>query len=83
VEQLASGLTDLGAEVYPPPEMRHHILTFTHPKAESNQLLSQLTERDFVISCRRGRIRVSPHLYNTSDEIEKLLTAVEECLGAS
>ncbi len=81
LERLAIGLDMLGAQVFPPPEMRQHILTFTHPKADSNQLLSQLTERGFVISCRRGRIRVSPHLYNTNAEIEKLLAAVEECLG--
>jgi selenocysteine lyase/cysteine desulfurase len=83
VERLAIGLTDLGAEVYPPSEMRHHILTFTHPRVESADLLEQLTERNFVISCRRGRIRISPHLYNTEKEIDQLLAAVEECLGAS
>jgi selenocysteine lyase/cysteine desulfurase len=81
VEQLANGLTALGAEVYPPPAMRHHILTFTHSDADSGQLLEQLTERGFVISCRRGRIRVSPHLFNTSEEIDDLLAAVKECLN--
>jgi selenocysteine lyase/cysteine desulfurase len=83
VERLADGLLDLGADVYPPPEMRHHILTFTHPRVASADLLEQLTERNFVISCRRGRIRISPHLYNTEEEIYQLLAAVEECLGAS
>ena len=82
VEQLAAGLTAMGADVYPPPEMRHHILTFTHPRADSTNLLEQLTARNFVISCRRGRIRISPHLYNTKDEIDQLLTAVKECLDA-
>ena len=81
VEQLASGLIDIGADVYPPPEIRHHILTFTHPRADSHRLEEQLTERGFVISCRRGRIRISPHLYNTSEEIDQLLSAVKNCIN--
>ena len=83
VERLASGLEELGAEVFPPPEKRHHILTFIHPNADKVQLLEQLTERGFVISRRRGRIRVSPHLYNTEDEIDQLLKAVKECLASA
>lgn len=82
VERLAAGLTAIGADVYPPPDRRHHILTFTHPRVESVDLLEKLTERNFVISCRRGRIRISPHLYNTEEEIDQLLAAVEECLEA-
>jgi selenocysteine lyase/cysteine desulfurase len=82
VEHLARGLTAIGADVFPPPEMRHHILTFTHPDADEPLLLKQLTERGFVISCRRGRIRISPHLYNTEAEIDQLIAAVKECLGA-
>ena len=83
IERLATGLVDFGAEVYPPPEMRHHILTFTHPDAERARLLETLTEQGFVISRRRGRIRVSPHLYNTKDEIDLLLSSVERCLTSA
>jgi cysteine desulfurase/selenocysteine lyase len=81
IEQLAHGLTELGADVYPPPEMRHHILTFTHPNSDGAELLERLTEQSFVISRRRERIRISPHLYNTADEIDRLIAAVRAYLN--
>jgi len=81
VDHLASGLEGLGAEVYPEADLRHHILTFTHPQADGAKLLERLSEQNFVISRRRGRVRVSPHLYNTRDEIDQLVGAVGEFLG--
>lgn len=81
VEHLAGGLEHLGADVYPPPEVRHHILTFTHQGVDGDELLAELTEQNFVISRRRGRIRVSPHLYNTREEIDQLVAAVGEHVG--
>ncbi len=82
VEHLASGLHALGAAVYPPPDQRHHILTFTHPAVESAELLQHLSEESFVISRRRGRVRVSPHFYNTMDEMERLVSVVGGKVGS-
>ena len=83
IERLAHDLTGIGADVFPPPEIRHHILTFTHPNADGAELLERLTEQSVVISRRRGRIRISPHLYNTTEEIEKLVAAVKEYLDVT
>jgi selenocysteine lyase/cysteine desulfurase len=82
VEHLAEGLSDLGADVYPPPEARRHIVTFTHPAVDGAKLLETLTSQNFVISRRRGRVRVSPHLYNTQGEIDQLLAAIGEFIAA-
>jgi selenocysteine lyase/cysteine desulfurase len=76
VDHLAQGLTDLGAEVFPPPRERHHILTFTHPNLDGAELLERMSRQNFVFSRRRGRLRVSPHLYNTIDEMDQFLAAV-------
>lgn len=76
VEHLAFGLEEIGADVFPAPDARHHILTFNHPHADGADLLERLTAQNFVISRRRGRIRVSPHLYNTIGEIDQLVAAV-------
>jgi selenocysteine lyase/cysteine desulfurase len=78
IEHLAESLTAIGAEVFPPPEMRRHILTFTHPKVEVKELLKRLSEQSFVFSRRRGRLRVSPHFYNTEEEMDKFASAVRE-----
>jgi selenocysteine lyase/cysteine desulfurase len=82
IEHLATGLAELGAEVFPAPEIRKHILTFTHASADGSQLLEHLTEKKFVISRRRGRIRVSPHLYNTREEIDLLVDEVREFIAS-
>lgn len=76
VDRLAAGLTRIGAEVGPHPDVRHHILTFTHPRCDGERLLDRLEERSFVLSRRRGRLRVSPHFYNTEEEMDRLVSAV-------
>jgi selenocysteine lyase/cysteine desulfurase len=81
IEHLARGLTAIGAEVSPPSDTRHHILTFTHPQADGAALLEYLSERDFVISRRRGRLRVSPHFYNTTAEVDRFVAAVQDHLN--
>lgn len=81
VEHLAAALVATGAAVYPPVDQRHHILTFTHPAVDSAELLDDLSRQDFVISRRRGRVRVSPHFYNTIEEMEMVASAVRESVG--
>lgn len=81
VEHLAAELHAVGAAVYPPPDQRRHIVTFTHPAADSAELLDHLTGEGFVISRRRGRVRVSPHFYNTVEEMEMLESAVRDKIG--
>lgn len=78
IEHLARGLTDLGAEVFPSPAERHHILTFNHPKLDGAELLKKMSKQNFVFSRRRGRLRVSPHLYNTIEEMDRFLSAVKD-----
>jgi selenocysteine lyase/cysteine desulfurase len=80
IEHLSSRLDAIGAIVYPPRGERHHILTFTHPRADGAELLERLSEQRFVISRRRGRLRVSPHFYNTVEEIDRFVSAVEDLL---
>jgi cysteine desulfurase / selenocysteine lyase len=62
------------------PERRAAIVVFTlgEPKRDE-ALVARLAERGIVVVCRRRGVRVSPHLYNTEDEIERLLAALPAC----
>lgn len=80
IDQLVGGLHELGADVAPPHKQRHHMITFTHPACDGSELLARLSEQGFVLSQRRGRLRVSPHFYNTEEEIHRLVDAVAEAV---
>ena len=76
VADLARQLEALGCVVGPDPRHRRHILTFRHPRVGDEELLEGLEAAGVVVSLRRGRVRVSPHLYNTHDEMRQVAEAV-------
>ena len=80
VADLAARLERLGCDTAPGPEHRRHILTFGHPDVTGEVLEEGLAAAGVVVSLRRGRIRVSPHLYNTLSEMERVADAVRALL---
>ena len=54
------------------PENRAGIVT-VRPAGAVKELKRRLDEKNIVVSERMGCIRISPHFYNTTDEIEELL----------
>lgn len=81
VDDLAVRLESLGCTTEPAPEHRRHILVFRHPRAEPERLLEGLADRGVIASLRRGGVRLSPHFYNTPEEMERVGRAVQEVLG--
>lgn len=55
---------------------RSGIVTFRHPDRDSSELYAHLINESVIVSQRGDAIRVSPHLYNTWDDIERLLDAL-------
>ncbi len=51
---------------------RSGILCFTRNGTGSSELLEKMSEAGVICSLREGSIRVSPHIYNTEGEIERL-----------
>ena len=80
VADLAERLEDLGCMTAPGPGHRRHIVTFHHPLLGDEQLLEGLEAAGIVASLRRGRVRVSPHLYNTHEEMKEVAEAVRALL---
>jgi cysteine desulfurase / selenocysteine lyase len=71
---------DMGFELITPgePSRRAGIVTFRLPDADRVQ--QQLLQRGITVSARVGHIRVSPHFYNTTSEIDTCFEAIGECL---
>jgi len=81
IDRLASGLGELGAELTPRSVERRHILTFTHRGRDGQEIVSRLGEQGFVLSHRRGRVRVSPHFYNTEEEVDRFVRATADIVA--
>ncbi|MEE8417654.1 MAG: aminotransferase class V-fold PLP-dependent enzyme, partial [candidate division Zixibacteria bacterium] len=44
---------------------------------DSQKLFSHLTDKGFAVSFREGSVRVSPHFYNSPDEIKSFIQSLK------
>ncbi len=75
---LIDGLERKGLEVISPhatEKERSGVVSFV-PKGDPAAVAAKLLENSVVISQRGNFIRVSPHFYNTTEEIDRLLSLV-------
>ena len=54
------------------------IVTCTHARHSPGNLYRRLLERNIVTAPRLGRLRISPHLYNTREEADALVEALPD-----
>src|SRR5207245_5220768 len=71
-DYLCAGAERAGFEVYSSrrPEDKSAIVSLLAPAADVRALVRRCREQGIVINQRAGRIRVSPHAYNTFEEID-------------
>ena len=77
VDRAAEGLAAIGCKVSPAPEHRAGILMI-EPAADVDALAEACLERNIALSVRRGRLRLSPHLYNNEDDIDALIDLLRD-----
>ena len=51
----------------------------SHLKGENQEIYARLLDNGYYVSLRKGRLRISPHLYNTMDEIDAVLDLLRSC----
>ncbi len=68
-------LQELGATLHAPRTGIHRsgIVTFNLPGHDSDHIRRHLEAAHIIVRCRAGGVRISPHGYNTTDEIDRLL----------
>lgn len=78
--QLCDGLTRKGYRVFSPrgENERSGIVCFEPPpgKPDPRQIVADLEKQNIIIVVREGRLRASPHFYNTPEQIDRLIDAL-------
>ena len=74
-DRAARGLADLGFAVVSSrrPGETSSIVTAVPPGHDAEDLVKRLNEQDVVVAARAGRLRISPHLYSTEEEVARCL----------
>ena len=78
LDRAAGALEAIGCEVSPAPEHRAGILMIRPPAADVDALAEACAERNIAVSVRRGRLRLSAHLYNNEDDIDALVDLLRD-----
>ena len=82
--RLCDGLQSKGLRVFSPrgPGQRSGIVTFDPPAAAARtapallQIVAELKRQKIEIVVREGRLRASPHFYNSPEQIDRLVAAL-------
>jgi len=77
-DHLIDVVKDLGLELQTPEESAHRsgIVNFKIDKPE--EVAKKLNSKGIIVSARAHGIRVSPHFYNTEQEIDKLVKEIKQ-----
>jgi cysteine desulfurase/selenocysteine lyase len=86
-EYLIEGLKDLGLKINTPieREMRAGIVTYTNDRYEDNAVSYEAMKKEGVMVAHRytggvGGVRISPHFFNTEEEIDRALNVQKKML---
>jgi len=79
-DHLCTGLQRAGFEVHSSrrPDEWSGIVSVLAPGPDARSFVKFCRLRDLVINHRAGRIRISPHCYNTLEEMDRLVACLQE-----
>jgi selenocysteine lyase/cysteine desulfurase len=78
--QVAEGARALGLEVTPEPYRARHLIGLRRRGGYPPAVAAGLASQDIHVSVRGDNLRVSPHLYNSREDVDRLLSALAPLL---
>ena len=84
--RLISGfrnITGVNVVTAEPPAERAGIVTIEPPSGvDSQQVYEMMAERAMTIAVRQGKLRYSPHFYNTVQEMDSAIDITRDCISS-
>ncbi|HXQ66953.1 MAG TPA: aminotransferase, partial [Alphaproteobacteria bacterium] len=74
-ERLADGLGNSGVLIPDARVRAPHILSVRFPGGTPQGLVERLTAESIYVAPRLGRIRISPHVYNDEEDVDRFVAA--------
>jgi selenocysteine lyase/cysteine desulfurase len=81
--QLANAAADLGFSAPAEPWRAPHYLALRRKEAIPKQLPEMLAREKVFVSVRGSSIRVTPHVYNTAEDCERLIACLRRIASRS
>jgi selenocysteine lyase/cysteine desulfurase len=75
-QMIKAGILADGMELATPVEAAHHGAMIAVRTRDESAIVEALARDRIVTSCRDGNLRISPHVYNNREDIEKLLESL-------
>ena len=76
-DHLIEAVKDLGLKLQTPEEPQHRSGIVNFKVKKPKEVVEHLKSKNIVVSARANGIRVSPHFYNTKEEIDKLVNEIK------
>ncbi len=81
--RLADGLRDAGVSVPDASVRAPHILSLQFPFSMPERLTDRLAAEHVYVAPRIGRMRISPHVYNDEEDVDRFVATFRRLACAS
>jgi selenocysteine lyase/cysteine desulfurase len=78
--RLAEGLHDAGVALLEAHVRAPHILSLGFPRGMPRDLVARLATDNVYVAPRLGRLRISPHVYNDEEDVDRFIGAFREMM---